>query len=165
MILITSPSFDVYGGSRRPANEGKIKEATTHQFLNLGIVQAGNIILRNPIRKHQRIRLNRLCALDILGALAASELVVRPRVVGSRVHTHAVPIRPLDVTSPLGRPAATAGKATGGEVPVGRDAAVGNGGGVSGAANVGVDAAANGGGAGAVIGAMEVDVDGGGGGD
>ena len=129
---------------------------STHQLLNLGIVQADDIILRSPIRKHHRIRLDRLRAVGLLSTPTANEPVVRSRVIWSRVNRHAVPVNAIDIGAPFGRPAATAGEAQGIEVPVSRDAAVGNGGGVAGAADVGVDAGANGGGAGAVAGVVEV---------
>ncbi len=79
-----------------------------------------------------------------------------------RVDGQAQPVCAVDVALELGESAAAARVALDVEVPVGRDAAVGDGLRVAGAAEVGVDVAANGGRAGAVARIVEVDVDGGG---
>lgn len=138
---------------------------STHQLVNLSIIQADDIILRSPIRKHQRVRLNLALAGGVLSTLAAGKPVEGARVVGPRVDAHAHPVLAPELSQPLGRPAAAVGEALGVDVPVGWDAAVGNGGGVAGAAEVRVDVCADGGGARAVVGVVEVGVDGGDGGD
>lgn len=137
----------------------------THQLVNLSIIQADNIIFRGAVREHQRVRLDLALAGAILGALTAGKPVERARVVGPGVDGHAHPALAPELGQPLGRPAAAVGEALGVDVPVGRDAAIGDGRGVAGAAEVWVDVGADRCGAGAVVGVVEVGVDRGDGGD
>lgn len=135
-------------------------KVNTHQLLNPVILQPHNIILSHPIRQHERVRLDRARAVSLLGAAAAREPVKRARVVVARVDGQAQPVGAVDIALELCEAAAAARVALDVEVPVGRDAAVGDRLRVAGAAEVGVDVAADGGGAGAVARVVEVDVDG-----
>lgn len=105
------------------------KNQSTYQFLNLGIIQVNNIVLRNPIRKHQRVRPDRravpilLSHYLILATLAADKKVLGPRVVAPRGDTHAVASHPAHVDPRLDPAAAGGAVALGEDVPLGRDPA------------------------------------------